>query len=66
MRDVYLGPKRMKCLFTSKQKQLAYFLRETQNLWTNSSIILRDLKCDIFRVLFLYEHKHIGRFSNLH
>ena len=21
---------------------------------------------EIFRVLFLYEHKHIGRFSNLH
>ena len=25
-----------------------------------------DKECDIFRVLLLYEHKHIGRFSNLH
>ena len=24
------------------------------------------LKKDIFRVLFLYEHKHIGIYSNLH
>ena len=23
-------------------------------------------ECEIFRVLFLYEHIHIGRFSNLH
>ena len=25
-----------------------------------------NLECEMFRVLFLYEHKHIGRFSNLH
>ena len=56
----------MKCLFTGMQNQVAYFLREIQNLWTNISIILRDLECDIFRLLFLYEHKHIGRFSNMH
>ena len=43
------------------QKQVAYFLREIQNLWTNISIILSDLEY-IFSVLFLYEHKHIGRF----
>ena len=27
---------------------------------------LLDLQCEIFRVLFLYEHKRIGRSSNLH
>ena len=25
-----------------------------------------DSECGIFRVLFLYEHKHMERFSNLH
>ena len=24
-----------------------------------------DQECEIFRVVFLYEHEHIGRFSNL-
>ena len=27
---------------------------------------LLGLKCKIFRVLFLYKHKHTGRFSNLY
>ena len=54
----------MKCLFTSMQKQVAYFLRVIQNLWTNSSIVLGDLECDIFRVLFFYEHKHMEIFKS--
>ena len=24
-----------------------------------------DQECEIFRIVFLYEHEHIGRFSNL-
>ena len=47
-------------------KKYPTFLTEIQNLRANSSIILRVLECDIFRVLFFYEHRHIGRFPNLH
>ena len=25
-----------------------------------------DQECEVFKVLFLYELEHIGRFSNLH
>ena len=25
-----------------------------------------DEECEIFRVVFLYEQEHVGRFSNLH
>ena len=26
----------------------------------------QDQECEIFRVIFSYDHKHIGRFTNLH
>ena len=26
----------------------------------------QDQECEIFRVIFLYDRKHIGRFTNLH
>ena len=43
-------------------KKLAYFLRKMQILRVNNSYeFLRN-----FRVLFLYEFKYMGRFSNLH
>ena len=34
------------------------FKKFTKNSW--------DYECESFRVLFLYEHKHIGIFLNLH
>ena len=39
-----------------------YVYKHTGKLLENSE----DYESQIFRLLFSYEHKHIGRFSNLH
>ena len=36
------------------------------NFTVYNSRTRRIKECEIFRVLFLYEHEHKGRFSNLH
>ena len=54
-------------IIMSVKNQLT-FLRNLQTLPINNSRITRiqDYKCKILRVLFIQEHKNIGRFSNLH
>ena len=55
------------CLQTHRKTErykLANVLIRIQTSRVNNPII--GLKLQIFRVLFLSEHKHIGSFSNLH
>ena len=58
------------CLQTFRKNRicwkLAYFLRTLRTSRANNSRILRIKNMKLFRVLFLYKHKHTGRFSNLH
>ena len=56
------------CLQTYRNNRIsqkvAYFLRKKQTLGANNSTILRSKKAKFSGCL--YEHEHIGRFSNLH
>ena len=63
--------RRVKKLFTNIQKQqnmskISLLFKKFTNFTDKYLENSWDSECQIFRVLVLYEHKHIGRFSNLH
>ena len=46
--------------------KISPLFKNLQTSRADNSRILWVKKYEIFKVLFLYEHKYIGRFSNLH
>ena len=67
----YAHVRYVKSLFTNIQKQqnmlkIGVLFKKNTNFTGEYSKILRIQNAKYFRVLFLYEHKHTKRFSNLH
>ena len=60
-----------KCLFTNIQKQYStlksnLLFKKNTNFTGEQIKNSQDLECEISRILFSYQHKHMERFSNVH
>ena len=67
----YVHFRYVECLFSNIQKQYntlksSLFFEKNINFPGKQLENSKDSECNIFRILSLYEHKHMERFSNLH